>query len=186
MLKRNKLSSLINKTLYKGFVGGGLVIGALTLSACGGGGGGADNDPEVTSLKVYQSTTQLADGQADYVLDGDSANIEYWMDETTGKVTQTLYTSDNGVTKIRTIVDSDGVPTKIIDELTGSYVVVEDTGNDRVNYYTYDANDIYQSGVAVYVENSKIYYATISGIPANLSGQYAGQLQGLSKRAAIP
>jgi hypothetical protein len=164
---------------------GNLLATALffALAACGGGGGGggatapSDSTAGITVAKSDNSYSL----EPTYVIAGDNATVQYWQDEYSGATTQALYSSEVESVKTRVLYDTQtGMPTKIIDELTGNYIVIEDTGSGRVNYYEYDISNNYQQGFAVFVDGDKVYLADIIGKPA-FDGQLYGQLTGTSQ-----
>jgi len=127
------------------------------------------------SLKIVDNKTPKAQ-EPRFIIAGNNGSYQSWTDAA-NNVTQALYVTDTRNTRVRTIFDAQGNPTKIIDEVTGQYVVVQAKDNNRIDYLIYDKSNHYTGGYALFEKNGKLYFGEIAGVPV-FSGQLTGQMQG--------
>ena len=114
-------------------------------------------------------------GEPAYVLAGPKASVWYWM--TDDAVTQSLYVSTDGSASVRTFHDADGLPHKVIDECTGNWMLIQRYDAENVDFWFYDADGNYQSGLAVFEFEGNYYYAEIDGVPVHAGKRITGILR---------
>lgn len=155
----------------------------VALAACGGGGTG-NND--TTPPPAPKALTLVAKPDRSYAAMKGAADstLEVFRDGTTGKVQQVAYTNPATNEQVRVYVDSAGLPSRVVDEKSGRFVVVSTVSAERVDYRAYDAAGKYLSGYAVLSSASGLRAAPIVGTPS-ISGQLAGQIQGQGQSASF-
>lgn len=116
-------------------------------------------------------------GEPAYVLAGPNASIWYWT--TDDAVTQSLYVyaSTDGSVSVRTFHDADELPHKVVDECTGNWMLIQRYDAENVDFWFYDADDNYQSGLAVFEFEGSYYYAEIDGKPVHAGKRITGTLR---------
>lgn len=115
-------------------------------------------------------------GAPAYVLAGPDASIWYWSSE--NAVTESLYASKDGSTSVRTFYDADGLPRKVLDECSGSWMLIRRYNSQNVDFWFYHEDGTFQSGFAVYEgKDGQHYYAEIDGVPVHAGKQFTGFLQ---------
>ena len=115
-------------------------------------------------------------GAPTYVLTGANASVQYWKapDNT---LTQSLYLSADGSVAVRTFYDADGLPRKVLDECSGDWMLINKHGSTGIDFWFYDADGTYQSGLAVFEDGGQYYSAEIIGVPVHAQEQITGVLQ---------
>lgn len=97
------------------------------------------------------------------VLAGPGASIRYWTRDDT--VAQSLYASTDGSVSVRTFYNADGLPHKVLDERTGNWMLIRRYDPKNVDFWFYDEDGTYQSGLALFGARGRYYYAEIDGEP---------------------
>ena len=115
-------------------------------------------------------------GRPSYVIAGDNASLQYWMDPS-GTVQQSLYESADGTQRVRTFYDeATDRPRTVLNEVSGHWLSIREAGPDRVDFWAYDGDGSYLGGFAVYEKSGEYYMGEIVGIPAHEWNQITGQL----------
>lgn len=172
------LRKLLSAGLFRPFTFLLLVLSTLALSACGGDSGTSTTLPSGTSPSVSLKAVDNYGayyGEPRYVVDASNGRLQYWTDYS-GNITQGTYTSTSGDVHVRFIYDtSTGEPRKIINELTGDYIVINDDLPNRVDFLAYSSSDLFQEGFAIYEDNGRFYTAQVVAAPS-FSGQLTGSV----------
>ena len=136
-----------------------------------------------TGLKVLALANPPV-SKPNYVIKGKNGGTSIYQNRT-GDIKQILYESKDKDVRTRVIFDErTNEPEKIVDEITGGFIALSPNGNDRIDFYHFDADGDYQSGTAVYVEGGEYYSADIIGIPS-FEGQITGQLIGARRSGSF-
>ena len=146
------------------------------LSGCGGGGddgGGGGSapvqeqpEPAVSPLTFEIVEPVLADGIAEGTLSGENVSITYRFTQD-GTLLEASYSSVVPAVAARVFYDPDtGLPTTILDEISGAWVSIRPFGDSRVDYWIYDADGSYQGGFGMFEEDGYYYLGDVVGIPA--------------------
>ena len=115
-------------------------------------------------------------GAPAYVLAGPNAGVWYWM--TDNAVTQSLYVSKDESKSVRTFYDADGLPHKVLDECSDSWMLIQRYDAKNVDFWFYDQDGTYQSGFALFEgKDGGHYYAEIDGVPVHAGKQISGILK---------
>ena len=115
-------------------------------------------------------------GQPSYVIAGDNAGLQYWMDPS-GTVQQSLYESADGTQRVRTFYDTEtDAPRTVLNEVSGHWLSIREAGPNRVDFWAYDDSGGYMGGFAVYEKSGQYYRGEIVGVPAHEWNQITGQL----------
>jgi len=131
--------------------------------------------PKTPSLKFVDNKTPKSQ-EPRGIISGDNGSFQFWTDSANNP-TQALYVYNPENVRVRTFFDTQGNLTKIIDEVTGQYVVVQAKDNNRIDYLIYDKSNHYVGGYALFEKDGKHYFGEIAGTPV-FSGQLTGQMQG--------
>ena len=113
-------------------------------------------------------------GEPSYVLAGHNASVWYWT--TDGTTTQSLYVSTDGSVSVRTFYDAAGRPHKVLDERTGSWMLIRRYDPENVDFWFYDKDGAYQGGLAVFEDEGQYYYAEIDDEPVHAGKRITGSL----------
>ena len=117
-------------------------------------------------------------GKPSYVIDGQNASLQYWKTPNGAVVSQMLYAAVNGTVSTRIFYDAvTGLPRKILDQFSGDWVLIQESKLYGVDFWLYDRDGNYQSGFAVYEEDSQYHFGEIVGLPVHAGEQITGQLQ---------
>ena len=92
-------------------------------------------------------------------------------------VTQSRYVSTDGSVSVRTFHDVDGLPHKVLNECSGDWMLIQRYDAANVDFWFYDADGNYQSGLAVFEDEGSYYYAEIDGVPVHAGKQITGSLR---------
>ena len=115
-------------------------------------------------------------GQPSYVIAGDNAGLQYWMDAS-GTVSQALYEKADGTERVRIFYDEQTeAPRTVHNETSGHWLSVREAGPDRVDLWAYDGAGSYLGGFAVYEKSGQYYTGEVVGVPAHEWDRITGQL----------
>lgn len=158
---------------------------ALVAGLVGCGGGGSDSAPAAAEPEAPKTLTLAAKADKSYgaAWGSSGASIEVFRDSS-GAVTQSLYTNPKTGEKVRTFNSTDGLPERVVDEATGNTLTITRTSPERVDYRAFDASGKYLGGYAVLIRSDGLYAATVSGTPS-FSGQLTGQLRGAAQTGSF-
>ena len=101
---------------------------------------------------------------------------QIWFNETTGAITHSysrLREEENG---LRVFYTNDGVPTSVVDEVTGERIRFFDRDGNRVDVFFYDESGKYTGGFGFFEENSRYYIGSIHRLPAYYGEQLRGHI----------
>ena len=91
-------------------------------------------------------------GQPSYMVAGDSAGLQYWMDPD-GTVRQSLYESADGTQRVRIFYDEAvDLPRAVRNEVSGHWLSIRKHGPERVDFMQYDRTGNYLHGFSVFSE----------------------------------
>ena len=134
------------------------------------------NDDQIGTIVLnWRASSPGAKDAPVYILAGQNASIWYWTTDDT--VTQSLYASTDGTVSVRTFYDVDGLPHKVLDERTGSWMWIQRYDSKNVDFWFYDEDGTYQGGLAVFEAKGRYYYAEIDGEPVHAGKRITGFLQ---------
>ena len=176
--------------LFKTGMGKGVVLfGILLLLTSCGGGGDEEGDgapgvgppavaPPATGPSINRIIAQddPGPGEPNYLIIQDGGTLQYWVDEQTEVITETLITLDAEGARVRVFNDEDGAPHTIVEESSGEFVTMRENGPGRTDFWFYDAAGMYTGGMAFYQESGRYYIAEITGVPVHSGRQLAGQM----------
>jgi hypothetical protein len=149
------------------------IMATFLLAACLGSGGGGGYSDTVTIYSSEYSTP----GEPRVVLEGSGATMSIFTGDYGSGIRETSWRSQDEEVAVRVIYDQNtDEPAMIVDELTGNYTLIEENGDNRVDFLTFNSDGRYQSGVAVFGEGDTIKFGTIIGRAA-FDGQVTGQLE---------
>ena len=115
-------------------------------------------------------------GQPSYVIAGDNAGLQYWMDAS-GTVSQALYEKADGTERVRIFYDEQTeAPRTVHNETSGHWLSVREAGPDRVDLWAYDGAGNYLGGFAVYEKSGQYYTGEVVGVPAHEWDRVTGEL----------
>ena len=107
---------------------------------------------------------------------GQNASLQYWKNAD-GAVSQALYRSADETVSVRTFYDeTTGLPRRILDELSGNWLLIQENGADSVDFWSYDLVGSYQSGFAVFEDAGQYDVGEIAGLPIHAGKQIIGEL----------
>ena len=147
-------------------------------------GGASDTDAVTVTVRAAPASSGLREmvfqnpspGRPTYVIAGDNAGLQYWMDAS-GAVQQSLYESADGTQRVRTFYDeTTGRPRTVLNEASGHWLSIREAGPNRVDFWAYDNTGSYLGGFAIYEKSGQYYTGEIVGIPAHEWNQITGQL----------
>ena len=128
-------------------------------------GGASDVDTVTVTIRATPASSALREmvfqnpspGQPSYVIAGDNASLQYWMDPS-GTVQQSLYESAGRDTTRQDILRhgdrraSDGSQRSF-----GHWLSIREAGPNRVDFWAYDDSGGYMGGFAVYEKSGQYY-----------------------------
>ena len=116
-------------------------------------------------------------GEPARALVGEGESYFVWMHPATGAPEQALYTSTDGSERV--FVDFDetsGLPYIAVDDVSGGFVIIEESVPGRVDYYFHDREGKYDTGHAVFRRGKDWFIGDILSVSPFASNQITGQL----------
>ena len=147
-------------------------------------GGASDVDTVTVTVRAAPASSGLREmvfenpgpGQPTYVIAGDNAGLQYWMDPS-GTVSQALYEKADGTERVRIFYDeATGVPRTVLNEVSGHWLSIREAGPDRVDIWAYDGTGSYLGGYAIFEGIDGYYYGDIVGDLVHQGREITGQL----------